>query len=85
VLSLLFGSLFTVRLFACHILWRLGAIEFDKKKVEGHIAELVRSSALVVFYLSFFFVFHFSFLFFSLFSYKLKIAKKQLENQSLRD
>jgi hypothetical protein len=52
-------------------------IEFDKKKVEGYIAELVCSSALVVFYLSFFF--------FSLFAYKLNIAKKHLENHSLRD
>ena len=61
------------------MLWRLGGIEFDKKKVEGYITGLVRGSTLVVFYLSFF---CFSF---SLFSYKLKIAKKQLENHSLRD
>jgi hypothetical protein len=57
-------------------------IEFDKKKVEGYIAELVCSSTLVVFYLSFFFFFFF---FFSLFAYKLNIAKKHLENHSLRD
>jgi hypothetical protein len=79
-IAILFGSLFTIRLFACHMLWRLGRIEFDKKKVEGYIAELVSSSALVVFYLSFFF----SFLFFSLFAYKLNIGKKHLENHSLR-
>jgi hypothetical protein len=48
-------------------------IEFEKKKVEGYIAELVCSSALIVFF------------FFSLFAYKLNIAKKHLENQSLRD
>jgi hypothetical protein len=68
VLFLLFGSLFSVGLFSCHLLWRLGGIEFDKKKVEGYIPGLVRSSALVVFYLSFFFFFSFySFFPFSLF------------------
>jgi hypothetical protein len=65
VLFLQFGSLFSVGLFSCHLLWRLGGIEFDKKKVEGYIPGLVRSSALVVFYFTFYF--YFLFLFYSFF------------------
>jgi hypothetical protein len=46
------------------MLWILGGIEFDREKVEGYISGLVRSSALVIFYLTFFFRFIFFPLFF---------------------
>jgi hypothetical protein len=82
-LFLLFGSLFSVGFISCHLLWQLRGIEFDKKKAEGYIPRFVRSFALVVFYFYFFPFFFFRFILFfsfSLFSYKLKVAKKQLQN-----
>ena len=41
VLFLLFGSFSSVGLFSCHLLWVLGGIEVEKKKVERYIRGLV--------------------------------------------
>jgi hypothetical protein len=76
-----------VGLFSCHLLWGLGGIEVEKKKVERYIRGLVPSSALVVFLFCFPFFFA-TFIFFSpfsLFSCKLKVSNKQLQNHSSKD
>jgi hypothetical protein len=56
-----------VGLFSCHLLWGLGGIEVEKKKVERYIRGLVPSSALVVILFCFPFFFA-TFIFFPLFS-----------------
>jgi hypothetical protein len=58
-----------VGLFSSRLLWGLGGIEVDKKKVERYIQGLVPSSTLVVFLFFFpFFVFSYFYSFFPLFS-----------------
>jgi hypothetical protein len=74
-----------VGLFSCHLLWGLGGIEFEKKKVERYIRGLVPSSVLIVFLFCFFFSYFYSFFPFSLFSCKLKVSNKQLQNRSSKD